>query len=113
MLGASAGLRGSWSLQDLPKGACTKFDFRTLAPKGGPFWDPIFSTLAPGTPKRAPSENRSALCRAQVCQKCHPERGLKTGPKNEPKKGLKLRGFGVVKTIESVKLSSQMKVFGF
>ncbi len=43
VLGASAGLRDTWSFQDLQNGAGTKFDFRTLTLKGSPFWDPMLS----------------------------------------------------------------------
>ena len=42
-----------------------------------------------------------------------PEAGPEMGSKNEAKKGVKMRGFGIVKTFQSAVRSSKIKVYGF
>ena len=42
-----------------------------------------------------------------------PEAGPEMGSKNEAKKGVKMRGFGIVKTFQSAVRSSKIKVCGF
>ena len=69
---------------------------------GSPKWDP-----------KRPEEARSAPWSAKMGQNDRPEGGPGMGTKNGLKKGLKMRGFWIVKTFKSVVRSSKIKVFSF